>query len=39
VLNATGETFSVTFAEPASYPYYCQPHAEFMAGIVRVVPR
>ena len=38
VLDAAGETFTVTFAEPGSYPYYCQPHAEFMAGIVHVVP-
>ena len=38
VLDAAGETFTVRFAEPGSYPYYCQPHAEFMAGIVRVVP-
>jgi plastocyanin len=38
VLDAAGETFTVTFAEPGSYPYYCQPHAEFMAGIVRVMP-
>jgi plastocyanin len=38
VLDAAGETFTVMFAEPGSYPYYCQPHAEFMAGIVRVVP-
>jgi plastocyanin len=37
VLDAAGETFTVTFAEPGSYPYYCQPHTEFMAGIVRVV--
>jgi len=38
VLDAAGETFTITFAEPGSYAYYCQPHAEFMAGIVRVVP-
>ena len=38
VLDAARETFTITFAEPGSYPYYCQPHAEFMAGIVRVVP-
>ena len=38
VLDAAGKTFTVTFAEPGSYAYYCQPHAEFMAGVVRVVP-
>ncbi len=38
VLDAAGQTFIVRFAEPGSYPYYCQPHAEFMAGVVRVVP-
>jgi plastocyanin len=37
VLDANGETFTVLFADPGSYPYFCQPHAEFMAGIVRVV--
>src|SRR5215211_5469653 len=38
VLDAAGEAFTVRFAEPGTYPYYCQPHAEFMAGIVRVIP-
>ncbi|TDO29861.1 copper binding plastocyanin/azurin family protein [Kribbella sp. VKM Ac-2527] len=38
VLDRTGETFTVRFAEEGTYAYYCQPHAEFMAGIVRVVP-
>jgi plastocyanin len=37
VLDATGETFTYTFATPGTYPYYCQPHAEFMAGTVRVL--
>jgi plastocyanin len=37
-LDAAGEAFTVRFAEPGTYPYYCQPHAEFMAGIVRVIP-
>lgn len=39
VLDTAGEVFTVTFSEPGRYPYYCQPHAEFMAGVVRVVPR
>jgi plastocyanin len=38
VLDAAGETFEHTFSEPGSYPYYCQPHAEFMAATVNVVP-
>jgi plastocyanin len=37
VLDAEGEEFTRTFDQPGSYPYYCQPHAEFMAGVVRVV--
>jgi plastocyanin len=37
VLSAAGEEFTVTFAEPGRFPYYCQPHAEFMAGVVTVV--
>ena len=36
VLDAAGETFTYAFASPGTYPYYCQPHAEFMAGTVRV---
>jgi plastocyanin len=36
VLDAAGETFSYTFDSAGTYPYYCQPHAEFMAGTVRV---
>jgi plastocyanin len=39
VLDTAGESFSYTFEEPGSYPYYCQPHAEFMAGTIRVLPR
>jgi plastocyanin len=39
VLDVSGETFTHTFAEPGTYPYYCQPHAEFMAGTVVVVAR
>jgi plastocyanin len=38
VLDAAGETFEHTFTEPGNYPYYCQPHAEFMAATVQVVP-
>jgi plastocyanin len=37
VLDAPGQSFIVTFTEPGRYPYYCQPHAEFMAGVVEVV--
>jgi plastocyanin len=37
VLDARGEEFTVTFSEPGRFPYYCQPHAEFMAGVVTVV--
>ena len=37
VLDAAGETFTYTFAAAGTYPYYCQPHAEFMAGTVQVL--
>lgn len=37
VLDEPGETFSRIFADAGTFPYYCQPHAEFMVGIVRVV--
>ena len=37
VLSAAGEEFTVAFSEPGRFPYYCQPHAEFMAGVVTVV--
>jgi plastocyanin len=37
VVDAPAEAFSISFTEPGTYPYYCQPHAEFMAGVVRVV--
>jgi plastocyanin len=37
VLDDPAETFSVTFDRPGSYPYYCQPHADFMVGTVHVV--
>jgi plastocyanin len=36
VLDAAGETFTHTFPTPGTYPYYCQPHTEFMAGAVLV---
>jgi plastocyanin len=32
VLDSTGDEFTYTFGEPGTYPYYCRPHAEFMAG-------
>ncbi len=38
VLDAPQEVFTVTFPEPGEFAYYCQPHAEFMAGVVRVAP-
>jgi plastocyanin len=37
VVNERDEAFTVTFPEPGDFAYYCQPHAEFMAGVVRVV--
>jgi plastocyanin len=37
VLDQPDETFSVTFDRPGSYPYYCQPHADFMVGTVHAV--
>lgn len=37
VLDREGDEFTRTFGEPGEYPYYCRPHAEFMAGVVRVV--
>jgi plastocyanin len=36
VLDTPGESFTYTFDAPGTYPYYCQPHAEFMAGTVQV---
>ncbi|HEY3001284.1 MAG TPA: plastocyanin/azurin family copper-binding protein [Kribbellaceae bacterium] len=39
VLDRAGEAFTVTFTEPGTHAYYCQPHAEFMAGVVHVVSR
>jgi plastocyanin len=37
VLDSAGDEFTYTFDQPGTYPYYCQPHAEFMAGSVIVV--
>jgi plastocyanin len=37
VLDAAGATFSRTFTQPGRYPYFCQPHAEFMAGVIQVI--
>ncbi len=39
VLDTAGQALTVTFTTPGTYPYYCQPHAEFMAGVVHVVQR
>jgi plastocyanin len=39
VLDMTGARFQRTFAEPGTYPYYCQPHSEFMTGTVHVLAR
>jgi plastocyanin len=36
VLDEQGETFSRRFPEAGTFPYYCQPHSEFMTGTVRV---
>lgn len=38
VVDERNEAFTVTFPEPGDFAYYCQPHAEFMAGVIRVVP-
>jgi plastocyanin len=32
-----GETFSITYAQPGSYPYICGIH-QYMTGTVEVVP-
>lgn len=37
VLDSAGEEFTHTFTAAGTYPYYCQPHSEFMAGTVTVV--
>lgn len=37
VLDTPGEESTRTFTQPGRFPYYCQPHAEFMAGTVTVV--
>ena len=36
-LQATGDEFEYTFEEAGTQPYYCQPHASFMAGTVGIV--
>ena len=33
---ATGEMFEHTFAEPGSYPYFCEIHPATMRGEIRV---
>jgi plastocyanin len=35
-LSRRGQTFDFTFGRPGTYHYYCQPHAPFMVGTVRV---
>ena len=35
-LARTGETAEFRFDTPGEYAYYCEPHVEFMAGIVHV---
>ena len=35
-LFARGDTIGYTFQRPGVYHYYCQPHAEFMAGTIVV---
>jgi len=37
-LFRAGDTFEVTFDRPGEYAYFCQPHADFMTGLVRVLP-
>jgi plastocyanin len=34
-----GATFSYTFTQPGTYPYYCKPHLALgMTGVITVVP-
>jgi plastocyanin len=35
-LSRRGQIFDYTFRQPGTYHYYCQPHAPFMVGTVRV---
>jgi plastocyanin len=35
-LSRRGQTFEYTFRRSGTYHYYCQPHAPFMVGTVRV---
>jgi plastocyanin len=37
VLDEEGESYTHRFPEAGTFPYFCQPHSEFMAGTVRVV--
>lgn len=39
VVAAEGAAYARTFRRPGTYRYYCQPHAGFMDGIVRVTRR
>lgn len=36
-LARPGETVEFRFDTPGEYAYYCEPHVEFMAGVVHVV--
>lgn len=35
-MSSEGDTFEVTFDEPGTYHYFCQPHSDFMFGTVVV---
>lgn len=35
-LPSNGSTFSHTFDTPGEYPYFCEPHAPGMAGVITV---
>jgi plastocyanin len=35
-LSRRGQTFDYRFTQSGTYNYYCQPHAPFMVGTVRV---
>lgn len=37
-LSRAGDVVEFTFDQPGDYVYYCQPHADFMVAVVRVVP-
>lgn len=36
-LSSADEAVEIRFEEPGTYAFYCQPHADFMQGVVRVV--